>query len=165
MARRRVTKSFDVSDRDTGWKKFLKLFKRAKHDAVVVGVIGNEASTTYDGTSVTVAQVANAHEFGTKHIPRRSFLRDGLQRKEAQVKRYIALQAKRVFLEKKMDQHKALTRIGLYVVGQLQKNIAEGGGFKPLHPETIRRKGSSKPLIDTGQLRRSIASEVRKVKR
>ena len=30
------------------------------------------------------------------------------------------------------------------------------GDFKPLKPETIRRKGSSKPLIDKGQMVNSI---------
>ena len=39
----------------------------------------------------------------------------------------------------------------------------ESGGFgewAPLKPETIRRKGSDKILIDTGDLRRSISYEV-----
>lgn len=35
------------------------------------------------------------------------------------------------------------------------------GTFKPLSPTTIKRKGSSKPLIDTGQLRNSVTYEVR----
>jgi hypothetical protein len=34
------------------------------------------------------------------------------------------------------------------------------GKFAPLKAKTIKRKGSSKPLIDTGQLRQSITYRV-----
>lgn len=37
----------------------------------------------------------------------------------------------------------------------IQKEIVNGD-FVPNSPETIKRKGSDKPLIDTGRMRQSI---------
>jgi hypothetical protein len=47
-------------------------------------------------------------------------------------------------------------------VGQAQANISAGGSpaFAPNKPATIARKRSSKPLINKGQLRSSIAHRV-----
>ena len=43
------------------------------------------------------------------------------------------------------------------------KNTFTTGSFTPNKPATIKRKGSSRPLIDTGHLRQSITSKVVKV--
>ena len=40
------------------------------------------------------------------------------------------------------------------------KSLFTANNWAPNAPATIRKKGSSSPLIDTGQLRRSISSEV-----
>jgi hypothetical protein len=45
----------------------------------------------------------------------------------------------------------ALGQMGNFLVGAVRKQI-RNGHFVPLKPATIRRKGSSKPLIDTGQM-------------
>ena len=58
------------------------------------------------------------------------------------------------------DVDRELARLGQKVVGDVQQRMADGIG-PPLDPETVRRKGSSTPLIDTGRLRQSIDSEVR----
>jgi hypothetical protein len=50
--------------------------------------------------------------------------------------------------------------IGMRVVGDIQDRISDGIP-PPNSPITIARKGSSKPLIDSGQLRQSISFEVR----
>jgi len=40
---------------------------------------------------------------------------------------------------------------------QMKRTITQGWpGIEPLSPKTIARKGSSKPLIDTGDMRNSI---------
>ena len=48
---------------------------------------------------------------------------------------------------------------GTYLL--LAKNDKEEMNFKSLNQKTIDRKGSSKPLVDTGELRNSITYEVR----
>jgi hypothetical protein len=53
-------------------------------------------------------------------------------------------------------------KVGLEAVGQLVKSDMQGRiernspPFKELADETIKRKGSSKPLIDTSQMKNSI---------
>ncbi len=54
-----------------------------------------------------------------------------------------------------------LKEIGLHMVASIKRNFEVGGRpkrWKPLSKETIkrRRKGSSKPLVDTGRLKNSI---------
>lgn len=51
--------------------------------------------------------------------------------------------------------------LGLKAQNAMRARITNGP-FVPLKPETIRRKGSDKPLIDSGQVRRSLTYVVRK---
>ena len=53
----------------------------------------------------------------------------------------------------------ALAKIGQLAAGDVKRIIA-AGGFVENAAETILRKGSSKPLINTGQLRQSVTYQV-----
>jgi hypothetical protein len=53
-----------------------------------------------------------------------------------------------------------LNLAGLVLVGAIQDKIV-AGPFEPLRPATIRRKGSSRPLIDTGQMRQAVSYVIR----
>lgn len=53
----------------------------------------------------------------------------------------------------------ALARLGSVMQGDIQDTIT-GGKFKKLHPFTARRKKSSRPLVDTGQLRQAVSFKV-----
>ncbi|MBQ9565530.1 MAG: hypothetical protein IJU98_08090 [Synergistaceae bacterium] len=59
----------------------------------------------------------------------------------------------------KQKLHQAAARVGNYGASEIKKGITSGapGGekFAPLSPLTIARKGSSKPLLDEGDLRDS----------
>lgn len=48
-----------------------------------------------------------------------------------------------------------LKQVGVYGVKLVQEKIGNGS-FVPNAPSTIRRKGSDKPLIDTGRMRQSV---------
>lgn len=59
----------------------------------------------------------------------------------------------------------ALNRLASFYERQIKQNIKSGGAltgksFAPLAESTIRRKGSSKPLIDTGEMLNSIITEI-----
>ena len=60
-------------------------------------------------------------------------------------------------LKAKLRQSAA--RVGNYGASQVKKNIINGN-FTPLHPVTIARKHSSKPLVDHGDLVGSITYQV-----
>ena len=57
-----------------------------------------------------------------------------------------------------------LKRIGVLILNEVNKNFVKGSNdgdtWTPLQPSTIANKGSSKPLIDTGNLRASFTFQV-----
>lgn len=96
-------------------------------------------------------------------IPRRSFLKDAFESNSKEINDFIKSEYKKV-IDGKIDEKKALGRIGMKA-----ENISKGafrsdgyGKWERIKTETKRRKGSSKPLFDTGTLRNSITSVVRK---
>lgn len=122
---------------------------RADKPGVEVGVLGAEA---YEG-GITVAQVAEWAEFGLGQ-PQRSWLRAWVDNNRSELDRVVAAET-RAIVEGRRTQAQALDRLGLWIQGQIQQRIANG--IAPPNAEsTIDHKGSSTPLIDTGQLRSSI---------
>ncbi len=129
---------------------------------VDVGVFAEVGALPHTGADgLTVAGVAAVHEFGTAdgRIPERSFLRATF---DANNSRYAGM-AKRIAARvvDGEDPEGLLTALGLTIAGDVQERIA--AGIEPtLAPATVARKGSSTPLIDTGRLRQSISSRVRR---
>lgn len=129
---------------------------------VKVGVLGADAMRT-DGEGASNVDIAITQEFGSisKNIPPRSFLRMPIQQKEKQIRAFVA--SKKVMdclLSGKVERGMAF--VGIYAESWIQSAfVSRGfGKWKPNAPSTIKRKGSDKPLIDTGELRRAISSEV-----
>lgn len=141
--------------------KNLNKFIKSMHTKYVVdvGIMGNKASRKSD--ELTNAEIGAIHEFGTNQIPPRSFLRMPLRLKSSDI------------LAKVRDAG-ALKKLGSGNVVQVLKDLGvacEGaileafgsagfGHWAPNAPSTIAQKHSDAPLIDTGQLRRSISSVV-----
>ena len=113
-------------------------------------------------SSKTNAEIGLVHEKGSfsSNIPRRSFLEMPLKQKLPQVMRTVG--------NKLLE---GISATNILVAYQKLGIIAEGivlgafnssgyGQWEPNRPSTIARKGSSRPLIDTAQLRKSISSRV-----
>ena len=137
----------------------------SKH--LVVGVLGPLAEAMHKQAdpsepAVTVAQVAAKNHFGAPGVPARPFITIALRRKQAPITKVVDAALKAV-TEGRSSGERALELVGLFVQGQIQETISEGVA-PPNSPQTIARKGSSKPLIDTGQLRQSITYAVREGK-
>jgi len=59
------------------------------------------------------------------------------------------------------EKEQILRLVGSFLEGKIKEKITHGDPSWPsLKPETVKRKGSSKPLIDTGKLRNSITHKV-----
>lgn len=110
------------------------------------------------GSDLSLVEVATFHEFGTVHTPERSFLRGTIAQEKS------ALNAATVKIFKDVSTAKIHWKKGLSILGELiQSKVVSRirSGIEPeLAPETIKAKGSSKPLIDTGQMVQSIRYEV-----
>lgn len=109
------------------------------------------------------AEIGMKQEFGSvsKNIPPRSFLRMPLETKKQELIKALQTKAVKKAIEGG-DLDLALELMGIAGEGIVQEAFSTGGfGQWPANaPFTISKKGSSAPLIDTGQLRRSISSEV-----
>ena len=114
-----------------------------------------------------VADIAVANEFGTfskkgnKHIPSRPFLTTTIARYNKQITKFFENEVRSTF-EGKASPKKALERVGVVVAGYVRKNLTDGD-WEANSPITIALKnGKATPLINTGQLRQSVTSIVRK---
>ncbi|HVJ26384.1 MAG TPA: hypothetical protein VM493_02545 [Vicinamibacterales bacterium] len=128
---------------------------------------GSETKEVREGeeaSDMTLSDVAIIHEFGAPSagIPERSFIRAWADESKARHDEEMAKMAKLV-IAGKMDLETALARLGLRRQAEVQKRIADGIP-PPNSPKTIEAKGSSKPLVDTGQLRSAISHEIKVTK-
>lgn len=151
----------DVS-KDPKFAAFAETLKSLGEKSAYVGVLAggkaNEPHASDGDEPLTNVQIATWMEFGTDDIPERSFLRDTLTIKKAEIEASIA---KRIglALTGKISIDEVHERTGLQVVGMCQERIAQG--IQPGNaPSTIAKKKSATPLIDTGQLRSAITHEV-----
>lgn len=108
----------------------------------------------------TVLDVAYWNEFGLG-VPQRAFLRTWFEQADAQ-NRNLMRNAMKLVIRGGKTLDEALELVGLKLAGDLQKAIAGHSlGLQEDSPETVKRKGSSTPLIDSGQLRQSITHLMR----
>ena len=146
---------------------------------ITVGVHGVEGGDLHAGGSfaadgalegggaLTVADVARFQEFGVSPfqlksgavhpgIPQRSFIRAWFDESQDFIRETLRSQMTQV-VAGKLTAEKAGARIALAFEGSVKQRIARGIP-PPNAPSTIRAKGSSKPLINRGQLRNAIRS-------
>lgn len=139
---------------DRGYKRLVKSLHASASGAIRGGIQGSEAAEDHGGISNVVLGVI--HEYGAPEvgIPERSFLRSTYDERIATYEAALKKGAKDIYAEK-TTARVVLGRIGERFVSDVKKKI-DGGIAPELQAATIARKGSSKPLIDTGQLKGSI---------
>jgi hypothetical protein len=118
--------------------------------------VGFLEGTTYpDGTSVPM--VAAIQDLGAPAagIPPRPFFRNMI----AEHKSEWPGAMKAALISTNYDGEKALAIMGEGIAGQLRQSIVDTNE-PPLNPKTIARKGSSKPLVETGHLLQSVDFEI-----
>ena len=108
----------------------------------------------------TLGEVALINEFGSQdgHVPERPAWRMGLAHGQKDFNRLNAVNLKLV-AEGKKTHRQALEELGLMGASRVKVKILDGD-FEPNAPSTIAKKGSSHPLIDTGQEKNSVTWEV-----
>jgi hypothetical protein len=105
----------------------------------------------YDGENPPdLEDVALWNEFGTERIPARPFLRTAQNRATKRGEHIV-----QVRMEENSDVEQICKDLGLMLQDEIKNQITHGT-FAPNAPSTIKRKGSSHPLIDTGNLRQSV---------
>ena len=139
-------------------RRLAKLLKKVeKHTHVAVGILQDVKRE--DGFSMV--DLAMVHEYGSKkrRIPERSFIRSTC---DAKAKEHLGLikRLQQKTLQGHLSSKQALGQLGEIVSKDMVQAINRG-----IEPElklaTIKRKGSSAPLIDEGLLKGAVTHEVR----
>ena len=154
-----------IKDKDRGAQALLR--RLLEKGALSVGILAGEAERVPHKTaeregenaSITIGEIAEIHEFGLGSAPRRSFLADWVDQKRDEIETVIVKGGQALARGRVPSVSALLEQIGAWAVGSIQDRISNNIP-PPLAPATIKRKGSSVSLIDTGQLRSSITYRV-----
>ena len=130
-----------------------------KH-AVYVGFPGDTQAR--GGGPLNNPTLAYIHEHGAPaaNIPARPFLEAGIANAEDNILKAFEAGLQAAMAGNNAGLVNSLHRAGVIAVSAVQDKITTGP-FVPLQPKTVKRKGSSRPLIDTGQLRQAVSYVVR----
>lgn len=156
MARGKTT----VVVKDLGLKNLRKKIRvLSKAGASVTSGVHEGSPRAGDGLSN--AEVASFHEFGTSTVPARPFVGPTVKENEAEYLRMLAQALKKDdwTSASTRDVKDSLELVGMKMAADMRRRIRDGIE-PPLAESTIKRKGSSKPLVDTAQMVNSIKHKV-----
>lgn len=138
-----------------------EIAKIKKSPYVKVGFQGVSGERQHDTKSkASITDIATFNEFGTiskkgnEHIPARPFVRTTI---DDNLRELLSINAKLLYQIGKgsMTTEQALKILGLKIQALMQKKVTDIKN-PPNASITIKRKGSSNPLIDTGRMRQAI---------
>jgi hypothetical protein len=158
------------TDTDMGLEDIFKETEKLKSMCVKVGVTEDVGSQITD-SGATLAQIASRNEVGvlgppmSQHgggkwfIPPRPFVRgfaDGKRELTAKTMEKLG----RLVTSGKLSAKAAIKRLGEYGQNGVKSYIRNGPHIANADSTIARKRGSTKPLIDTGTLRNSIRYQV-----
>jgi len=160
----------EVQDIDYGWDRIQKEATKMRRMYTKVGYfageggsdIANIAAVQEHGADIRVTPKMKGFflfKFGVSlkktviRIPARPWNRMTFDKYKEKVHKLMVYEFNRI-LEGKQTAKSAMSKIGEWYVGKLKETMTRGN-FAPNSGFTVRQKGSSKPLIDTGTLRNS----------
>lgn len=160
-----------VVDRDMGYNLLLEVLDVAD-TAVYVGIRQEKGAERSKADGPTLVEYATDNEYGSEDgsTPERSFLRSSVEENEGKYANMMTdavsdmideLGAGKTLPQVLGSLDQSFAKLGVTAVGDVQRKIVNGP-FLPNSPTTIAKKGSSRPLIDTGRMRQSIDHEVRR---
>jgi hypothetical protein len=146
-----------VYDKDLGFKKLTRSLIRLSGDSVVIGFFGDGADANSN-----VAEKAVIHEFGTKDgkIPKRPTLRPVFDEELVRVQNMGKRLMDKAIATGSATYIKVLRPIGIYFEQKIKLYI-DRGNYRKLADSTIKRKGHSTPLWETGKMQSEVTYKKR----
>lgn len=144
-----------VKVRDLGYERAMRETRELDRLTVTVGVQADEGA---DDDGVRNVDKAFWNEYGTRRIPERSFMRSAFDENETELTATI----QRLWsgaLAGKLTAERAARLLGQMHEDHVKRKVRTGP-FDPNAQSTVDAKGSSRPLIDTGQMVNSIRYNV-----
>ena len=131
-------------------ERVLREFAKAKGNEAKVKVGFPKGKSAGDIIAIAVYN----HEGTSRGIPPRPFITKAFFKARGELKTFLRAEAHGI-LTGKVTLAQALPRLGIWGQQQIQDQI--GSNMPPKNAvSTIRQKGSSKTLIDTGRMRQSV---------
>lgn len=150
-----------VVQKNPGW--LAKLLK--SYDNKEVLAVGYPASETGgiaypDGTPVTLVAAVNNYGSQSMGIPARPFMQEGAKAAIAGDAGSVAATLVPLLNQGKITVAEILRQMGPYAEASF-KGVFTGVAWTPNADYTVKKKGSSQPLIDTALLRNTLTHVVR----
>jgi len=136
-----------------------RIQKEMKELEKLMVAIGFPDGGPTDENGVSIAEYAAYNDLGTNRAVSRPFMRNSVEKHGGDYNK-MAEQAIKDIMNGGTAQA-ALEKLGVFAKGLVQEEITDGV-YEANKDTTIERKGSSKPLIDTGTMRNSVNYEIRK---
>ena len=147
--------------RDRGLKRVLSEVEKLKRNPYIKVGFPKELSTTDDakakGGGVTVLDVAIFHEFGTRNLPERSFIRATIANNQVAYRR-ITRKEINAIVAGRGSVKDALHKLGLIMVKDIKNYIRQGRVTPP--SQRALETGGGVTLWDTGQLINSLGYSI-----
>ncbi len=158
-----VTGTASVSKRHSNLKSLTERLKALTNKEVYVGIPA-EKSSRYGEGGINNAELLYIHTHGSpvRNIPPRPVLQPAIEANRQAIGKQLAAAAQGALRGNATEAER-----GLESAGMVAQNFARGwfenpeNGWAPNSPRTISRKGSDRPLIDTGEMRKAITYVVR----
>lgn len=154
--------SKDLRLDDRAWRRLQKkIAKGASH--VKVGILASKGGNERPDGELSLVEIAAVHEFGSPAagIQERSFIRRTFILEKAELIKTQAGLAKQV-VTRNLSMNDALEILGQWGAAAVKKTVTVGNNLPPLKPATVVKKGSDRPLVDTGRMIQSVSYEVEK---
>ena len=136
-----------------------RYFKELQKLANLEVQVGFQAGVAAEKNGTDLVEIAAYNEFGSSTTPARPFMRQSFERHQDQLQK--ACDAVNQTISNGGTAEQGLNQLGVMCKGLVQQEIVDGG-FAPNAPSTIKKKGSSQPLIDTGTMRQSVNYVIKK---
>lgn len=152
-----------VRDTDKGWQRIKEDMRMLKGSYTKVGLpqdgrVGNPTSKGSGTPPVNdmseLVIIGAVHEYGSQRVPMRSFLRSTTDENRGQISQLKEKLITKIYAGA-IKSREALSITGEFLTTKVKQKIV-AIKIPPLSLATVKRKGSTNPLVDTGQLVQSI---------
>lgn len=148
---------------DRKWKHIMRQLKIWENAFTAIGI--HEGEQDHKEGQTTMVLIAAVQEFGTNKagknhniiIPSRPWMRSWFDKNKNKILKKMKKLYNKI-VDGKLTAKQALKKLGEWAQGELRMSIRNLQS-PPNAPSTIRQKGSSNPLIDTGQLINTVRHE------
>lgn len=137
-----------------------RIFRELDKLAKMMVNIGFQQGDAKEDNGVDICDIAAFNELGTVRSPSRPFLTYSVDNNEDKISKFMQSKINEIINGKTAEQ--VLKEIGNFQKGIVQETIVESELYAPNSPKTIKRKGSSTPLVDTGRMRQSVNFVIKK---